>query len=263
MKKITPARISQLIFLALFIILFLLTEYRGSDRIGAAVNAFFRADPLATVTTMLATRTYLPLLLPGLLTLFAALFLGRFFCGWLCPLGTVLDLVTGRITKKGPLPWFRGSVKYWLLLPLLGASFFRLNLAGLLDPIAILLRAMTFFFHPLLGDAVRGSWRELYVVMGEQRDLLAPGYRLVSGYLLPYREALYPLAFTSAGIFLLIIFLERYGERSWCRHLCPLGTLLGIAARFSPLLRTPAAPCSACNRCVAVCPAGFDPDLMC
>jgi polyferredoxin len=262
MKKLTPARISQLIFLAIFVVLFLMTEYRGSDRIVAAVNGFFRANPLTFVTTMLATRGYSPLLLPGLLMLFAALLLGRFFCGWLCPLGTILDLVTRRITKKGPLAWLQGNVKYWLLLPLLGASFFRLNLAGLFDPIAILLRGLTFFFHPLLGDAVRGGWRGLYGVIGDQRDLLAPGYKLISGYLLPFREALYPLAFSSAIIFLLIIYLERYEERSWCRHLCPLGTLLGMAARFAPLLRAPAAPCSACRKCAAVCPSGFDREIM-
>lgn len=262
MKKPTTARICQLLFLSLFLVLFLMTEYRGSDRIVAAVNGFFRANPLTAVTTLLATKTYLPLLLPGLLTLFFTLCLGRFFCGWLCPLGTLLDLFTARIGKTVPPRWLGGRVKYWLLLPLLGASIFNLNLAGLLDPIAILLRGLTFCLHPLLGDSVRGSWRALYGVMGEKRDLLAPGYTLVSGYLLPFREALYPLAFASAGLLVLVIFLERYGERTWCRLLCPLGTLLGIASRFSPLQRTPSAPCSACNRCAEVCPAGFDRELM-
>ncbi len=262
MKKPAPARISQLIFLALFLALFLMTEYRGSDRIVAAVNAYFRANPLTAVSTMLASRSYQPLLFPGLLVLFFALFLGRFFCGWLCPLGTILDLLTKKIKKTGPLSWLTGRVKYWLLLPLLGASLFNLNLAGLLDPIAILLRGLTFFLHPLIGDSVRGSWRALYGLIGEKRDFFAPGYNLVSNYLLPYREALYPLAFASATILLLVIFLERYGERTWCRLLCPLGTMLGIAARFAPLLRTPVAPCSACNRCATVCPAGFDRDIM-
>ena len=48
MKKPTPSRVSQLLFLAAFIILFLMTEYRGSDRIVAAVNGFFRANPLTS-----------------------------------------------------------------------------------------------------------------------------------------------------------------------------------------------------------------------
>jgi len=262
MKKPTPARISQLIFLAAFIVLFLMTEYRGSDRLVAAVNGFFRADPLTAASTLLATKTWTPLLLPGLLVLLFSLVLGRFFCGWLCPLGTILDLVTKRIKKSAAPLLFNRNLKYWLLLPLLSASLFNLNLAGLLDPIALLLRGLTFFVHPLLGDAVRGSWRGLYGLLGDNRDLIAPGYKLVAGYLLPFREALYPLAFSSAILLGIIILLERYGERTWCRHLCPLGTLVGIAARFSPLVKAPIAPCSPCRKCAAACPSGFDRELM-
>lgn len=260
-RPLTSARISQLLFLVIFLALFFMTEYRGTDRISAAVNSFFRANPLTAVTTMLATKSYEHLLLPGLMVFAAAFVLGRFFCGWICPLGTVLDLVMGKTEKRGPLKALRGSVKYWLLLPLLAASLFNLNLAGLLDPIAILLRGLTFFFHPLMGETARGSWRGLYGIIGERRDLLAPGYNLFRDYLLPFRESVYPLAFLSALLFFLILFLERYESRSWCRRLCPLGTLLGIAARFSPLVRIPAKLCPDCRQCASLCPTSFDREL--
>jgi polyferredoxin len=45
--------------------------------------------------------------------------LGRFFCGWICPLGTILDLVTGLIRKTKPLAWLSGNLKYYLLVTLL------------------------------------------------------------------------------------------------------------------------------------------------
>src|SRR5512136_362588 len=122
MKKFTSARISQIIFLAVFLILFLMTEYRGNDRLGVAVNAFFRADPLAAASTMLAMKGWAPLLLPGLLVIVFSAILGRFFCGWICPLGAILDLVTGKIRKTAPFRWLKGNLKYWLLLPLLMAS---------------------------------------------------------------------------------------------------------------------------------------------
>lgn len=262
MKKISSARLSQLFFLTLFLVLFLMTEYRGSDRIVAAVNGFFRANPLTAASTMLAAREYIPLLLPGLLVLALALFLGRFFCGWICPLGTVLDLVTVKIRKLGPIMALQGNLKYWLLFPLLGASLFQVNLAGLLDPIALLLRALTFFFHPLLGETVRGSWRSLYGLVGDRRDMLDPGYHLLRDYLLPFRETLYPLAFLSALLFFLILFLERYERRSWCRRLCPLGTLLGLVSRFGPLRRVPAKLCSDCQACRELCPTSFDHELL-
>ena len=239
-----------------------MTEYRGSDRIVAAVNGFFRANPLTAVSTTLAAKEFLPLLLPGLLLLVLALFLGRFYCGWICPLGTTLDLITGKIRKLGPIRALQGNLKYWLLLPLLTASLFGVNLAGLLDPIALYLRALTFFFHPLLGETVRGGWKSLYGAVGDFRDHLDPAYHLLRDYLLPFRETLYPLAFLSALLFFLILFLERYERRSWCRRLCPLGTLLGLVSHFGPLRREPQSLCSDCRACRTICPTGFDQDLL-
>ena len=252
--KQTPARISQLLFLLLFLALFLVTEYRGKDEIPAAVNSFFRADPLVLFTYLLAAKTFTLLLLPACIVLCLTLMLGRFFCGWLCPLGTILDLVTGRIVKGKSPARLAGSLKYIILSLLLGAALAGLNLAGIFDPLALLLRALTFFVHPIMGDGVRTGWVGLYRIMGDSRDSLAPGYSLIRDYLLPFRESSYPLAVFSALFLLVIIWLERYGKRAWCRYLCPLGTLLGLVSRFSPIKRTPGRVCGDCGSCGEVCP---------
>lgn len=262
MKKINPARLSQLFFLLLFLVLFTQTEYRGSDDLSLAVNSFFRADPLVLATTLLAAKAFTWLLLPALLLLGFTFLLGRFFCGWICPLGTILDLLTPRIRKTAPLQFLKGNLKYWLLFPILAAALFNLNLAGLFDPISILLRALTFFFYPLFGNAVRQSWVELFHIMGDSRDALAPGYALLRDYLLPFRNTFYPLAFLSAFLFLLIVVLERYEKRNWCRNLCPLGTLLGIAGSFSLFKRHPASLCEDCRACSVLCPTSFDRDIL-
>jgi ferredoxin len=188
--------------------------------------------------------------------------LGRFFCGWICPLGTLLDLLTTRIRKTAPLRFLQGNLKYWLLLPLLSAALFNINLVGLLDPIAILIRALTLFLYPLFGDTIRSGWVGLYRLMGDNRDYLAPGYSLLHDYILPFRETLYPLAFISALFLLLIFFLERYEKRNWCRNLCPLGTLLGLAGRFSLFRRLPVQLCNDCQACRETCPSAFDKDIM-
>jgi len=260
--KRTPARISQLFFLALFLILFLQTEYRGRDEINAAVNAFFRADPLVLASYLLATGSWTWLLLPALLMVVATLALGRFFCGWICPLGTILDLLTARIRKTAPIKALRGNTRYWLLLPLLSASLFNLNLIGLLDPIAILLRGMTFLLHPLLGLAAREGWTGLYRLIGERRDGLAPAYDLLRDNLLPFRDTIYPLALLSAVMLLAIIALERFETRNWCRNLCPLGTLLGWLGRFSPFQRLPSSLCADCGTCRELCPTGFEQERL-
>ncbi|MBJ6725489.1 4Fe-4S binding protein [Geomesophilobacter sediminis] len=262
MKKITVARLFQLLFLLAFLVLFVRTEYRGSDTISAAVNSLFRMDPLVAASYLAATRSFTWLLVPALVTVVATLLLGRFFCGWICPLGTVLDLVTGKIAKTAPIRALKGNLKYWLLLPVLVAALVRINLAGVLDPFGILVRALTFFVHPIIGDAARSGWVSLYRLLGERRDHLAPAYELLRDNLLPFRETFYPLAFISVALFGLIIFLERYESRNWCRNLCPLGTLLGLLSRYTPFKRTPAALCSDCKACRALCPTSFDEGVL-
>ena len=143
--KITTARISQLIFLAIFLGLFIYTDYRGKDEISVAVNSFFRADPLVGINYLLAVKSFTYLLLPAVFMIVFSILLGRFFCGWICPLGTVIDLVTNRIKKTIPIKFLKTSLKYYLLLTLLFTALFNINLAGILDPMAILIRALTFF----------------------------------------------------------------------------------------------------------------------
>jgi ferredoxin len=258
--KPTPARICQIVFLAVFLVLFVQTEYRGHDEINAAVNAFFRAEPLVLFSYLLAAKSWTWLLLPAVLMTLATLVLGRFF--WICPLGTVLDLLTIRIRKTAPISALKGNLKYWLLVPILSAALFNLNLAGLLDPFAIMLRGLTFFFYPLVGLSARAGWVELYRLIGERRDALAPAYDLLHSYLLPFRETIYPLALLSAVILVGIIFLERYEERNWCRNLCPLGTLLGWLGRFSVFRRVPGRLCSDCGKCRELCPTTFDREIL-
>ncbi len=256
--KIAPSRISQHLFLMLFLLLFVQTEYRGQDEINAAVNAFFRIDPLVLFSYLLAVKSWSWLLLPALLMVVATVLLGRFFCSWICPLGTILDLVTSWIPKSAPLKILKGTTKYWLLLPLLFSSLFNLNLSGLLDPIALLLRALTFLLYPLLGLSAREGWVALYHLIGEKRDGVAPAYNLIRDHLLPFRDTLYPLALLSALLFLAIIALERFETRNWCRNLCPLGTLLGWLGSFSLLRRLPTGTCADCGRCSELCPTAFD-----
>lgn len=259
--KPRPARISQLLFLAVFVVLFVMTEYRGHDQINVAVNSFFRSNPLVLAGYLLAVKSWTWLLLPALLMAVATLLLGRFFCGWICPLGTLLDLFRFKKKSTSAFRLPRGNFKFWLLTALLSASIFNINLVGLLDPIAILLRALTFFFYPLLGLGVREGWVELYHLIGEKRDSLAPAYGLLRDNLLPFRNTIYPLAFFSTLILTGIVLLERVETRGWCRHLCPLGTFLGWLGRFSPFRRVPAGLCDDCGQCRELCPAAIEREV--
>jgi len=260
--RLPASRISQFLFLALFVFLFIITDYRGKDEITVAVNSFFRANPLVLVSYVLAVKGFTMLLLPALLMAIFTVILGRFFCGWICPLGTVIDLITRSIPKSAPIRFLKGSFRHYLLFTLLAIALFSVNVSGVFDPIAILVRALTLFFYPLVGHVARAGWSGLYQVAGEGRDNVAFLYDFLRDYVLPFRETFYPLAFLSLAVFLFILALERFERRNWCRNICPLGTLLGLLGRFSLFRRIPGKICNDCGDCRSHCPSAFDEDIL-
>ncbi|MCX7990500.1 MAG: 4Fe-4S binding protein [Proteobacteria bacterium] len=260
--KITIPRLSQIVFFIIFLVLFINTDYRGKDEINIAINSFFRADPLVLVTYILSTFSFITLLIPALLMVIATFFLGRFFCGWICPLGAFLDFVSLKIKKNSQLKIFKGKFKYYFLFTLLFLSLFNINYGGVFDPIAIFIRFLTFFVYPLFGYVVKSGWGWLYGIFGNKIEFAEGFYKIIKYNILPFRDTFYPLAFLSSFLFILIVFLERYEKRYWCRHLCPLGTLLGIFSKFSIFKRLPKKLCSDCGECKNICPTAFDREIL-
>jgi len=88
-------RIVQGLFLALFLFLFIQTESKGTDELGWPVRLFLDVDPLIALTTSLASRRAEGLFWPALVLAGLTALLGRIFCGWVCPLGTLNNLAGG------------------------------------------------------------------------------------------------------------------------------------------------------------------------
>ena len=99
MRLPKPTRLrlySQVFFFALFLILLLRTEFHGSFRNSASeiripypVGLFFQLDPLVALSNALAGHALYRGLLWRLLILIPTMFIGRFVCGWTCPLGSI------------------------------------------------------------------------------------------------------------------------------------------------------------------------------
>ena len=108
-------RAAQLALLLVFLWLFRRTEYAGADQLAGGENIFFRLDPLAGTAAMLAARQFILLFWPALVVVALTLIFGRFFCGWVCPLGTLLDYfhrIVRPIVISGPLSlWERVRVR--------------------------------------------------------------------------------------------------------------------------------------------------------
>ncbi|HQU14148.1 MAG TPA: 4Fe-4S binding protein, partial [Thermodesulfobacteriota bacterium] len=93
-------RVSQWTVFAIFVFLFLNTEYKDNDVLPYAVNFFLRLDPLMAGAATLAGRAIITLVWPALVLALLTVFLGRFFCGWACPLGAVIDAADATVFRK-------------------------------------------------------------------------------------------------------------------------------------------------------------------
>ncbi len=84
-------RVSQLAFLALFLFLFLKAEFVDQATLAWPVDLFFRFDPLILAAHLITFSPLVAGLWWALIFVALTFALGRFFCGWVCPLGTTLD----------------------------------------------------------------------------------------------------------------------------------------------------------------------------
>ena len=110
---------------------------------------------------MIAARQIVAALLIGTaVTLVVTLLLGRVWCGWICPLGTVLDGTprgTSRsATKLTRTPRLR-KVKYILLAFILLLALLGNMTLLILDPITLLYRTVTTAFWPALDALITAA----------------------------------------------------------------------------------------------------------
>ena len=226
-------RAVQFSFLALFVALAWTASYPPSGALSE--NLFLRVDPLAAFAAAHTSSLWM-YLLPAWILLGITALSGRFFCGWICPLGTVLEVLPsprgrrlgglsrlrpkdlrGKTIEKGHL---RLRLKYLFLAILVLLLLLGANLFWVFDPLVIANRAVVF------------------VLAGSVPFLLL---------------ALVVLAVSAGG-------------RFWCQEMCPLGACLSLAGMVSSRLPAAASPltlvkreesCIHCGKCALACPFGI------
>jgi len=268
-------RISQILFLVVFLALLILTAMRpaaGSTaeiHMRAPVRLFFQLDPLVALANVLATRALFKALVWSLLILVPTLFLGRFFCGWICPLGTLQHLVghlpseakrgKQRIDSNRYKRW--QTLKYIVLIAGLVAAFFGSMAIGWLDPFSLLVRSAGLALLPAFNFAVRALLSPLE--HSHTAAIKATGetiHTVLQATVLDFRQAHFAQGLVLGVLFLLILWASMRITRLWCRSICPLGALLGAVSRWSILgLHKDASACDKCNRCLLHCQGGDDP----
>ena len=138
-------RIVQTLFLLVFLYLLVGTVQGATGRLPN--DLFFFIDPLTGITSMLASRSWIAPMALGAITLVLAVATGRAWCGWVCPLGTILDWTPSHCNRENPTISPRWSqTKHFLLFDAYDTGP---------DNIAVSHPGQRYFTRPELGN--RGS----------------------------------------------------------------------------------------------------------
>jgi NAD-dependent dihydropyrimidine dehydrogenase PreA subunit len=195
-------------------------------------DLFLIIDPLVSLSTAIAARSWVWSLVAAGTILIACVLIPRGFCGYLCPLGTLIDLfdwcVGKRVTRfriSGEGWWVH--IKYYLLAAVLICAVGGVLISGFVAAIPVITRGVLFVGEPLQTGMMRG-W-----------------------HLIPPMNAGHVLSILLFGGVFALGFLR---PRFWCKYVCPSGAVFSVANLFRVSERKVEDTCINCNKCVEICP---------
>lgn len=201
----------------------------------AGVEGWLPIAGMMNFKYFLVTRK-LPQIHPAAMFLFgvfllSSLLLKKAFCSWLCPIGTLSEM----LWKMGRA-FLGGNVKLpsWLDMPLRSLKY-----------------VLLVFFSVVIGAMSAAT-------LG---DFLHSPYGLVVDVKMLnfFRD----LGETGVIVFVTLTVLSLLVRNFWCRYLCPYGALMGLVSWLSPTkIRRDAAACIDCGKCARVCPANLPVDRL-
>lgn len=204
--------------------------FESEDRIPAEI--FLILDPLVSLSTAAASKSWVWSLSSALVILAACILIPRGFCGYLCPLGTLIDLFDWAIGKRvkrfrvGPDGWWV-HIKYYLLAMIFVAAAFGVLLSGFVAAIPVITRGLLYTLAPLQDGFIRG-WHQVPAMNGGQ--------------------------VFSIVLFLGVLCLGFLRPRFWCKYVCPSGAIFSLGNLFRASERKVESSCIHCNQCVDICP---------
>jgi len=203
-------------------------ELAARERVEA--ESFLRLDPLVAVAAAVAGRSWVPALIWVAVLLGVCLVLPRMFCGYVCPMGTMIDLFDWAI--GGRLKFLHLRRRGWwvhLRFVLLGAVLLAAAcgwlVAGYVAAIPVVTRGLAFAIGPL-RSAMAGTPR--------------PGtWSLEHGL--------------GVGVLAAVLVLGVLGGRFWCRCVCPSGAMLSVWSLLRLTGRHVTSACVSCGNCRKAC----------
>ncbi len=199
-----------------------------------AVEGFLPISSLLSLKK-LVTKGVFDEVHPAGLTIFIAviimcLIMRKGFCGYLCPVGFIHNLLNKIGRKLNKTITIKGKLELGLLIP----KYI----------------AMTFFVYTVF---VKMGGRELDAFIHSPYN-----YTAEAKMMLFFSN----LSLTAALIIGALIILGIIIPYFWCRFLCPYGALLGIVSKASPIaIKRNTETCVSCGKCNKACPGGIEVDI--
>lgn len=154
------------------------------------------------------------------------------FCGWICPLGFIQELIS------------RFSAFLQKRLPGLRRALRAMKTHG--SRLAFLDRYLRLVKYGVLVWAVTGA-AVFGVMVFRDYD---PWSALINIVEFSFTPGIVVLGLTLVASF--------FVERPWCRYACPLGAISGLVGKFSPMyLKRESEACKVCKVCTNACPMGL------
>jgi ferredoxin-type protein NapH len=188
------------------------------------------SDPLALLGHSIASASiHWPLLAGAMTPVVIALLAGRAFCGWVCPVNTILE-INAKLRRWLERRVLRFHLPHWTA-PL--RFRYLLLVAGIVISAA---SGMGAFALMLPYNSLARDWH----------------------------LAVYGTGFGFGVLFIVMLMAIELllAPRLWCRSLCPTGLVLGLLGkrRHVGIQMTSEGQCpSGCHLCAATCPVGVNP----
>jgi MauM/NapG family ferredoxin protein len=255
-KLILIRKFSQIFFFLSFIYILWSTTYPLTGKLSA--DLFFKTNPLLMLIASLSERIIVPGIIYSSILLLLSIILGRFFCGWICPLGSFIDFANWFNKKKFVSSWpihkKSRKLKYFILFLIVLFAFLKIQISWLFDPIVIFGRFISLNFIPAITLLIDNGFINILKIFNLFPPLFDL-YRNLQESILGVKISFFSHSWITFLNILIIGGTAFFISRLWCKTICPLGALYALMAKLSPLQRK-VTQCISCGKCNNNCRMG-------
>lgn len=240
-------RFVQTVCLGLFLSLLTLASVSGISMINP--DLFLQMDPALVLISALSARLVLLSFIPAVIVLLTGPLTGRVFCGYICPMGTTLD-ITDALFRFKNRHWFFSKkllqIKYLVLIFLVGSALFGVSYVFLASPLSLITRFYGLVVFPVMSF-LSALILDLIRPLGDFLDISSISFAQI-------RTIRFSSQFFILFFFIVIFSLVKFSSRFWCRYLCPSGALLALVSSKPIIRRQVSDQCNQCGKCTRKCP---------